>query len=222
MYKRTVDIEVGAVQLKGNLALPDRLKGIVLFSHGSGSNRLSARNRSIANNLRQQGFGTLLFDLLTPAENKHYSRWFDIELLTRRLISVTNWLLKSRVSNVNIGYFGANTGAASALAAAAELGSEMVRAIVCRDGRPDLVQNTIPHVKSPTLLLVGGHDKEVLEANEAALHQLQGIKKLTVIAGASHLFEVPGQLGDVTNRTAEWFTRYLYYYPKEIEKDFMG
>lgn len=220
--KMTIDIPVEGVLLKGDLTIPDQPKGMVIFSHGSGSSRLSPRNQFVALTLQTKGFATLLFDLLTPVEDTKYENRFDIELLSTRLQSVTKWGGKqAALAKLNIGYFGASTGAASALRAAAELGPDKIKAVVSRGGRPDLAGEALPLVKSPTLLLVGKLDTEVLDLNESVLNKLQCTKRLQVIPGATHLFEEEGKLGEVTGYATQWFVKYLYRYPVEIEKDFL-
>lgn len=222
MLSETLDIMVEGIHLKGDVAVPDQAKGLVIFSHGSGSSRQSPRNRYVAESLQKKGIATLLFDLLTPYEDTDRERRFDIDLLSNRLGSVTQWLTKkSEFKNMNVGYFGASTGAASALCAATALGPQKIMAVVSRGGRPDLAADALPKVKTPTLLLVGGMDTEVIGLNEAAFKMLSCTKRLTVIPGATHLFEEEGKLEEVTNNAAEWFLKYLYRYPKEIEKDYI-
>ncbi|HLI94043.1 MAG TPA: dienelactone hydrolase family protein [Puia sp.] len=210
---REVTIPVGKVTLKGELIIPAKGTAIVIFSHGSGSSRMSPRNRKVARQLQEMGFGTLLLDLLTPLEDEQFSNRFDIELLTRRLIGATKWVSTlSETLNCCLGYFGASTGAASALKAAAEL--PQVNAIVSRGGRPDLAMDALSKVKAPTLLIVGSLDYEVLELNKMAYQQLTGEKKLEVVSGASHLFEEYGALDKVAEMAGRWFSRYLL--PKHI------
>lgn len=204
-----VNIPVGQAQLTGDLAVPENAKGLVIFSHGSGSSRLSTRNRFVAEHLQRSGFGTLLFDLLTPQEDQNYDNRFDIPLITQRLIDATNWVLKDdRLTDFNIGYFGASTGAASALGAAAALG-DMVKAVVSRGGRPDLADTVLPDVQSPTLLIVGGLDEPVLSMNRDALDRMQCLKDLEIVPDATHLFEEPGALEMAAQLATDWFRKYL-------------
>lgn len=205
----TIPIKTSGVSLTGDLTIPENAAGIVLFSHGSGSSRLSTRNRFVAEFLQDQGFATLLFDLLTPEEDLDYSRRFDIKLLTERLIITTNWLLQQpRVKDLPIGYFGASTGAASALGAAAVMNGR-VKAVVSRGGRPDLAARALPDVKSPVLLIVGSRDEPVIEMNQQAYDLLRCEKKLEIVKGATHLFEEPGTLEQVSELAAGWFSKYL-------------
>lgn len=204
-----VSIPVGQATLTGDLAVPENPKGLVVFSHGSGSSRLSTRNRFVAEHLQRSGFGTLLFDLLTPQEDQNYDNRFDIPLITKRLIDATNWVLKDkRLTNLNIGYFGASTGAASALGAAAALG-DMVKAVVSRGGRPDLADTVLPDVHSPTLLIVGGKDEPVIGMNKLAHDRLQCIKDMEIVPDATHLFEEPGALEMAAQLATDWFRKYL-------------
>lgn len=211
-------IPAGDVRLGAELHIPERAQGIVVFAHGAGSSRLSPRNRYVADTLRERGLGTLLFDLLTPEEEEadfptaHLR--FDIDLLAERLIRASGWLVEEIPHGMPFGYFGASTGAAAALVAAAYLGPE-VRAVVSRGGRPDLAGDNLERVKSPTLLLVGGRDEIVLELNRAALERLGGEKRLEVIPGATHLFEEPGALADVARRASDWFVRHLHPAPAQ-------
>lgn len=202
-------IPLPQVMLTGALGLPAPTRSLVLFAHGSGSSRLSPRNMAVASALRAEGIGTLLFDLLTPAEDADYERRFEISLLCDRLLAVTHWAADARATRgMKLGYFGASTGSAAALCAAAELGSQ-ISAVVSRGGRPDLAGTALARVTSPTLLIVGGADTEVLVLNNTALTQLAGEKELTVIPGATHLFEEPGALDQVAHLAAAWFTRYF-------------
>ncbi len=206
-------IPVDRVMLEGNLVLPENSRGVVLFAHGSGSSRSSPRNRYVAQVLHNARFGTLLMDLLTSTEealDEHTAALrFDIELLARRVIGATWWLKdQSQTAELPIGYFGASTGAAAALVAAAEL-SDLVGAVVSRGGRPDLAGTALQRVISPTLLIVGGNDPEVLRLNQMALALLSGPKKLEVVPGATHLFEEPGALERVAELARDWFATYL-------------
>jgi putative phosphoribosyl transferase len=205
----TVDIDLASVRLEGDLLVPARATGIVVFAHGSGSSRHSPRNRSVALALNAVGLGTLLFDLLTVEEELDRSNVFDIELLADRLVSTTLWLHgRPEARDLRVGYFGASTGAAAALVAAAELGSE-IRAVVSRGGRPDLAATRLADVVSPTLLIVGGNDWTVLELNRQARAMLRCPSELEIVPGATHLFEEPGALERVSALAVGWFTRHL-------------
>ncbi|MGQ9683338.1 MAG: dienelactone hydrolase family protein [Anaerolineae bacterium] len=204
-----VQIPAGAARLNGNLDLPAGASGLVLFAHGSGSSRLSPRNVYVAQHLRAEGLGTLLFDLLTEAEAADRANVFNIDLLTQRLLLAGDWLRAQELPGpLRFGYFGASTGAAAALQAAALRPGE-VGAIVSRGGRPDLAERYLERVTAPTLLIVGGSDPLVLQLNEAAYALLQTEKELVVVPGATHLFEEPGALEDVADRAGLWFRRYL-------------
>ena len=194
---------------EGMLALPSGAKGIVLFAHGSGSGRLSPRNNYVAGVLREHGVATLLFDLLTEAEDRIYENRFDIDLLTRRLLLATQWAgQQAATRELAIGYFGASTGAAAALKAAANL-EPKIRAVVSRGGRPDLALDELPHVQAPTLLIVGGNDTAVIDLNRTAYRELRAEKELKIIPGVTHLFEEPGTLEQVATAAARWFERHL-------------
>ena len=198
----------GECFLTGDLELPDEPRGLVVFVHGSGSSRKSPRNVEVAGHLRDDGFGTLLFDLLTREEEFDRSNVFDVDLLTRRLVEVTEWVrVRPGFSHLPIGYFGASTGAAAALRAAAAMGPESISAVVSRGGRPDLAGNDLARVETPTLLIVGGSDRSVLELNRDAMRQMAGTVELEVVAGATHLFPEPGALAEVERLAAEWFGR---------------
>ncbi len=204
-----ITIKLGSVNLKGLLAIPEQAIGIVLFSHGSGSSRLSSRNNYVASVLHEHGMATLLFDLLTEREDLNYEARFDIPRLTHRLISVTNWIrTNEETKNFPVAYFGASTGAASALGAAAHFGQE-ISAVVSRGGRPDLALDVLESVSAPTLFLVGGRDGIVIELNRQAYNKLPGIRSLEIIEGASHLFEEPGKLEEVARLSASWFKKYF-------------
>ncbi len=202
-------IPIGPVTLEGELRLADGAAGIVVFVHGSGSSRHSTRNRFVAVQLRQAGLATLLFDLLTEEEDQIPEMRFDIGLLTKRLLAVTAWLRRQpRTKDLAIGYFGASTGAAAALKAAAAPGQD-VKAVVSRGGRPDLAAPDLGRVRAPTLLLVGGDDAEVIKLNEWAAAELRCPKKTVIIPKATHLFEEPGALEEVARQAAKWFSAYL-------------
>jgi len=207
----SVSIQAGDSTLEGNLVIPQKPRGIVLFAHGSGSSRFSPRNRFVAEALHREGLATLLFDLLTHEEEAEASRLlrFDIPRLARRLVAATDWVAaRPETSHLPIGYFGASTGGAAALVAAAERPA-LVGAVVSRGGRPDLAGEALERVEAPTLLIVGSEDPQVLELNRAAQRSLRAPNELIVIPGASHLFEEPGALGLVAGLAAEWFGRYL-------------
>ena len=204
-----VMITLETVSLPGILAVPANATGLVIFAHGSGSSRLSPRNNYVARVLQDSGIGTLLFDLLTPEEDQEYARRFDIELLTQRLIQTTQWGQRQpQLQQLAIGYFGASTGSASALKAAAALGST-IQAVVSRGGRPDLAEEALPHVQAPTLLIVGGNDDVVIGLNQQAYERMTAVKHLAIVPGATHLFEEPGTLEDVARLAGDWFQRYL-------------
>lgn len=210
MKSRAVAVIADAVTLSGDLVLPSAARGLVLFAHGSGSSRLSPRNRYVAGVLNEDGLATLLFDLLTPAEDTDRAARFDIPLLARRLVAACAWVRSQRELNgLPIGLFGASTGAAAALIAAAELG-ESVRAVVSRGGRPDLAPpEALARVRAPTLLIVGEWDREVLALNRGAARHLRCEHDLVIVPGATHLFEEPGTLEQAAVAARDWFVRYL-------------
>jgi len=206
-----VVIQTGSVELQGLLRKPRGASAVVLFAHGSGSSRLSPRNSFVAERLRQAGLCTLLFDLLTEEEEKFDALTaelrFDISLLTARLSAVTEWALRApRLRGLALAYFGASTGAAAALAAAARI--PQVSAVVSRGGRPDLAGAALPRVRAATLLIVGGNDPQVLALNQQALRQLRCEAELAVVPGATHLFIEPGALEQVASLAAAWFARH--------------
>jgi pimeloyl-ACP methyl ester carboxylesterase len=210
----TLDIDAAGVRLQGDLAVPEQARGLVIFAHGSGSSRQSPRNRSVAEWLREAGWGTLLFDLLTPAEAAIDARTaqlrFDIGLLASRLVGVTDWIgATPEVKDLPIGYFGASTGAAAALVAAA-LRPERVAAVVSRGGRPDLAGDYLAELRAPTLLLVGGDDVPVIALNRQALARIRhAVNELVIIPRAGHLFEEPGTMEQVAEHARRWFRQYL-------------
>jgi putative phosphoribosyl transferase len=208
--QRPVEIKLApGLLLAGDLRLPESAAGLVIFAHGSGSSRLSPRNRQVADVLNEAGFATLLFDLLTTEEELDRAKVFDIGLLAERLLAVTGWAQdEADLSDLPIGYFGASTGAAAALGAAARLGGE-IRAVVSRGGRPDLAAESLEEVVSPTLLIVGGADRQVLELNEQAARLLRCEHEVAVVPGATHLFEERGALERVAELAADWFSRHL-------------
>ncbi len=207
--ERLVHIEAGAeARLEGALAVPEGAEGIVLFAHGSGSSRHSPRNNYVAQVLRKAGLGTLLMDLLTREEDIDYETRFNIGLLSERLKAATEWL-KEEASGLRIGYFGASTGAAAALQASTAYGTG-IGAIVSRGGRPDLADDYLSKVKSPTLLIVGGKDELVIELNRKAYNKIKAEKEMVIVPGATHLFEEPGALEEVSSLAARWFKKYLH------------
>jgi putative phosphoribosyl transferase len=213
MRESVVTIPAGIVTIDGNLTIPPKAKCIVLFAHGSGSSRFSPRNTKVAREINQAGIATLLIDLLTEDEEAiDYSTGeyrFNIDLLAKRLVHATEWLIKNaETKNLAIGYFGASTGAAASLIAAAKLPAQ-VKAVVSRGGRPDLAGNYLPVAKAPTLLIVGGDDIEVLELNREAMAQMAAEKKLVVVPGATHLFEEHGKLEEVAKLAISWFSKNL-------------
>jgi fermentation-respiration switch protein FrsA (DUF1100 family) len=208
MEKLTVNIELNDVTLIGNLNQPANPRALVIFAHGSGSSRLSPRNNYVADILNQHHITTLLTDLLTPEEDEVYENRFNTDLLTDRLIRVTEKMLEQIAFDVlPIGYFGASTGAASALDAAAFLG-DTVKAVVCRGGRVDMAKN-LSEVKAQVLLIVGSRDLPVIDLNQKAYESMRTKKKMYVVEGASHLFEEPGSLEEVANAAADWFELHL-------------
>jgi dienelactone hydrolase len=204
-----VKVVAGPVSVAGHLIIPINPKGIVVFAHGSGSSRFSPRNIFVADVLNSVGLGTLLFDLLTPGEERNRANVFDIKLLARRLIDVTSWLTgQADTGTLPIGFFGASTGAGAALRAAAHPHVN-VGAVVSRGGRPDLAGRWLSHVHAPTLLIVGGHDKMVLELNRQAQAAMPAECRLAIIPGATHLFEEPGALEQVGVLARNWFLAHL-------------
>jgi len=203
-----VTLMAGGVRLSGDLTVPAACTCIVLFAHGSGSSRLSPRNTAVARLLNQAGLGTLLFDLLTDNEAQDRANVFNIALLARRLISATDWVLEQPdTQDLQVAYFGASTGAAAALLAAAHLG-QRISAVVSRGGRPDLAAHSLGGVVAPTLLIVGSEDDVVLDLNRGAFEMLRCTKALEIIPGATHLFEEPGALDQVADLAADWFQRF--------------
>jgi putative phosphoribosyl transferase len=211
--ERPVHVLAGPVTLEGNLSLPKGARGVVLFAHGSGSSRHSPRNRRVAGLLNEAKLATLLVDLLTPSEEaidlQTAQLRFDIPLLAKRLVGATDWLARHPDTRaLRFGYFGASTGAAAALVAAAER-PQQIDAVVSRGGRPDLAGPALERVRAPTLLIVGGNDFPVIEMNQVALTRLRCEKRLVIVPGATHLFEEPGALLEVARLAREWFDRHL-------------
>jgi dienelactone hydrolase len=207
-FSREVKMEIDNEVLDGELAVPNNARGIVIFSHGSGSGRFSPRNRQVAPTLHKQQIGTLLLDLLTPAEDRVATNRIDTRLLAHRLVGVTQWLEQFEpCSGCDIGYFGSSTGAASALRAATYL--PQVKCIVSRGGRTEMAADILHKVQTPVLLIVGSNDEDVLRLNKQSHDMLTGEKKLEVVDGASHLFEEPGKMERVTELAAGWFSKYL-------------
>ena len=206
---KTIEIPLNQVVLKGNLFIPENARALILFSHGSGSSRLSPRNNYVASVLQHEGLATLLFDLLTEEEDRLYKTRFNIDLLTQRLIDVTDWIkTQKETKGLQLAYFGASTGAASALSAAAYFGDE-IAAVVSRGGRPDLAMTELHMVTAPTLLIVGGWDKVVIVLNQKAYSKLRCERKLEIVPEATHLFEERGKLEEVAALSAKWFTDHL-------------
>jgi putative phosphoribosyl transferase len=218
--ERAVRIPVDGIILEADLALPANATGVVLFAHGSGSSRFSRRNRAVARKLQDSGFATLLLDLLTAEEEKaevrtgHYR--FDIEMLSLRLAAATNWVVAQHdLDGLPLGYFGASTGAAAAIVAAAML-PDLVGAVVSRGGRADLAGSALEDLRAPALLIVGGLDTVVLDLNHEALRRLRCIGRLEIIPRAGHLFEESGALENVSDLAREWFTEYLVERPTRM------
>lgn len=204
-----VTISVKNAELEGDLTIPDQAKGLILFLHGSGSSRKSSRNQFVANYLNQQGFATLLFDLLTEQEYDVFDNRFNMNLLSARLYETTQWVKnQDQLKKLPLGYFGASTGAASAIFAAAVL-KDVVKAIVSRGGRPDLAEPVLGKLQVPVLLVVGSEDRGVLELNQQALQSMNCEKEITLVNGATHLFEEPGALDEVARLASLWFAKYL-------------
>lgn len=210
---RLVEISTDSITLEGNLGIPEGAEGIAVFVHGSGSSRMSPRNQFVAGSLRRGGLATLLFDLLSKEEEKidiHTRQLrFDIDLLTRRVLGAIQWIADNPdTKDLRIGYFGSSTGAAAALIASVELPGT-VGAVVSRGGRPDLAMSVLARVKAPTLFIVGGNDRPVIDLNRRALEKMSAEKKLEIVPNAGHLFEEPGTLEQVVGLAGEWFGRYL-------------
>ena len=204
------DITLEPIGLPGYLRMPAQPVGLVIFAHGSGSSRNSTRNNYVAEGLGEAGFATLLFDLLTPEEESDRANVFDIPLLSDRLVSAVKWAARDpRTKDLPIGLFGASTGAAAALVAAAATQNHRVGAVVSRGGRPDMAACAFQWVKAPTLLIVGGNDYQVLQLNREAYDKLECEKELMIVPGATHLFEEPGALDQVIDGAKDWFTRHL-------------
>ncbi len=209
MKKFDLDIPLSSVTLKGDLVIPENATGIVVFSHGSGSSRFSSRNRMVAELIQKQNIATFMFDLLTEEEDHITENRFNIDLLANRLIETTQWLMENKdTKSLLVGYFGASTGAASALRAAAHFG-KTIKAVVSRGGRPDLTIADLPLVTAPTLLIMGGLDVPVITMNKMAYDQLESIKDMKIIEGATHLFEEPGKLLEVADLAIDWYKKYL-------------
>jgi len=208
VLEERIQIPTDAAPLDGMLGIPASATGVVLFAHGSGSSRLSPRNNRVARVLREAGIATLLFDLLSEREAADRANVFAVDLLARRLRDATAWVrLHAATRDLPIAYFGASTGAAAALIAAAA--DRTIRAIVSRGGRPDLAKSILWKVKTPTLLIVGGDDSPVIRLNEEAYEQLSCERQMTIIPGATHLFEEPGTLEEVTRLAVEWFSQHF-------------
>ncbi|MEV4701859.1 alpha/beta family hydrolase [Actinoplanes sp. NPDC049316] len=211
-----VTVDAGGTRLSGRLTVPGDATGVVVFAHGSGSSRHSPRNRYVAQVLHRAGLGTLLFDLLTAEEEVHRGNVFDIGLLAGRLAEVVAWVrAQPATEHLPVGLFGASTGAAAALRAAADPALD-VAAVVCRGGRPDLTGASLGDVRAPTLLIVGGSDRLVLGLNRAAAGRLRCAHRLAIVPGASHLFEEPGALDSVAGLATDWFTG---HFPAEVHRE---
>jgi len=207
--RKNLKIQLPDATLDGVLTLPDNANSLVIFSHGSGSSRFSPRNNFIAQQLQRKGIGTFIFDLLTEDEDRTYYNRFNIKLLAQRLVDVTEEILKiPEVKKLPVGYFGASTGAASAVVAAIVL-KDKVHAVVSRGGRPDLVMDQLSQLEVPILLIVGGLDYDVIKLNEKAFNEISGVKQLEVIDGATHLFEENGALEHVAELSSDWFLQHL-------------
>jgi putative phosphoribosyl transferase len=207
--EKEVTVRADTVELPGFLTVPEGAQAAVVFAHGSGSSRLSPRNRFVAGVLNRSGIATLLFDLLTEEEDRVYERRFDIGLLTERLMKATVWLKgEPEAEGLSLGFFGASTGAAAALAVAAEMGAD-IGAVVSRGGRPDMAPSALGRVRAPVLLIVGERDPTVIQLNREAYDLIEAEKDLRIVAGATHLFEEPGALEQVADLAARWFTRHL-------------
>lgn len=210
-----IQVLTGRVSVAGHLIIPENARGAVIFAHGSGSSRHSPRNQYVARVLNDAGFGTLLFDLLTPEEERDRANVFDIRLLASRLVDVTTWLTgQPNTATLPVGYFGASTGAGAALAAATSP-RVTIRAVVSRGGRPDLAGEALTKVHAPTLLLVGGRDDVVIELNRRARAMIPGRCELAIIPGATHLFEEPGTLEQVAKLAREWFDEHIVNHSTE-------
>ena len=210
-----IAVDAGGLEVPGTMVVPDGARGTVVFAHGSGSSHRSPRNARVAERLHREGFATLRFDLLTPDEARDRSRVFDVALLATRLRAAAGWMRgRPETASTRLAFFGASTGAAAALVAAAEMRGE-VAAVVSRGGRPDLAGPALERVTAPTLLIVGGRDPDVLELNRRARSRLAGESRVDVVPGAGHLFEEPGALEDVADRAAAWFAAHVHGVPPD-------
>ncbi|MDG4867638.1 dienelactone hydrolase family protein [Guyparkeria sp. 1SP6A2] len=213
--EQTVELILDGKPHEGILGLPEQPVGLVVFAHGSGSSRLSPRNNFVARVLRDAGLATLMFDLLTEEEDRVYETRFDIDLLAHRLVQSSEWVDQQvAIADLPRGYFGASTGAGAALKAAARQG-DLIRAVVSRGGRPDLAGGDLPGVTAPTLLIVGGHDPQVIELNREARAAMKATCELEIVPGATHLFEEPGTLEQASRLASDWFGRWL---PSDAER----
>lgn len=207
MFKEEISIKINSIIIEGELTIPENSNGIVLFAHGSGSSRFSPRNNFVAEILQKNNLATLLIDLLTKEEDLIYESRFDIDLLAERLIRVTDWLKEfNKTKNLNIGYFGASTGAAAAVKAAVKC---EVSSIVSRGGRVDLADKELSKIETPILLIVGENDDFVIDVNEYAFKKINCTKEFSIIPKATHLFEEPGTLEEVAKQATKWFLNYL-------------
>ncbi|WP_292931819.1 dienelactone hydrolase family protein [Noviherbaspirillum sp.] len=213
-------VRIAPNDLEGLLGVDDTSQGLIIFAHGSGSGRFSPRNNQVAEGLRRAGMATLLLDLLRPDEEDNRAKVFDIPLLASRLLEATRWARQqAEIGALPIGYFGASTGAGAALVAAAHP-EVAIAAVVSRGGRPDLAGSALAKVQAPTLLIVGGLDTTVIELNREAMAQMHAEKKLVIVPGATHLFEEPGTLDQVTKLAADWFVQHLVPAPNSTEDDY--
>ncbi|WP_366183932.1 alpha/beta hydrolase [Flavobacterium ovatum] len=209
MKKFEMDIPLKSVILKGNMVIPDKATGMVIFSNGSGSKRSNSRNKILAELIQNKNIGTLVFNLLTEEEDLVYENKYNIDLLVSRLIETTEWLIQNKhTKDLPIGYFGASTGAAAAMRAAAYFG-KIIKAVVSRGGRPDMVINTLSQVISPTLLIVGGIDVPIIGMNKMAFDELQSVKEMKIVPKATQLFKEPGKLQEAAELAIVWFKRYF-------------
>lgn len=224
MYKTILKLPVENFFLEGEISLPVKAKSLIIFSHGSGSSRFSPRNRRVAKLLRKAGFGTLLFDLMGKNEKNDYEKRFDLELLTRRLVAITLWIYNhAEYKDLELGYFGSSTGAATALNAAARLDT-IIKAVVCRGGRPELVKEQLSEIRCPTLQIVGELDFHALKMNREAAKKLNCPNQVVVVPGASHLFEEPGKMDLVAKDAITWYKKHLKVGPMDpaLEYDLPG
>lgn len=217
--KKQAEIQIDNHRFTCELVIPMGSTAMVLFCHGSGSSRFSPRNQAVANYLNEHGIGTLLFDLLTPAEDQLVKNRFDIDMISERLVRITSELINQhQLEDFRLGYFGASTGAAAALRASIEL-PDRIQAIVCRGGRPDLAIDILHQVQAPTLYLVGEMDQEVIELNDMAYKSMNCASEMMIVPGATHLFEEPGTLNAVAEKASDWFNKYLVVQKEKVASE---